>query len=261
MRLAPFVTVVAAALIVAAAAVCYGPYFTTTPATIFLAMTKLVGLVVSGVLGIVVWVRFGRGAPQRLPWLVLGLALLLMAGGQSVLAFHQIFRDGRAPFPSVGDPLFVVSAGLVAWAMVAFAWQAFRSGLPLGTPFRFWAPAGIIATICAVAAYPLLGPIARAPAQPAELFLNLYYPSASFVTLAPLAVMQRVGVSFRGGELTKVWLPLTLGFCAVLGSDVLFAWFSTLGYSFLDRTLDFLYLTGYWLIPAGIAAQADLAKV
>ncbi len=260
MRLAPAVSILATVLIVTAAVVSYGPYYTTTPATVFLALTKLTGLIVSGVAGIVVWVRFGRGSPQRRPWLVLGVALLLMASGQSVLAFHQIFDNGRAPFPSIGDPLFVVSAGLVAWAMVAFAWQAFHSGLPLGTPLRFWSPAMIIAVICAVAAYPLLGPIARAPAQPAELFLNLYYPSASFVTLAPLAVMQRVGVTFRGGELTKVWLPLTLGFCAVLGSDVLFAWFSTLGYSWLDRTLDFLYLAGYWLIPAGIVAQADLAK-
>jgi len=250
----------AAIVLAVGAATCFGPYQETRAATVAIALLKLAGLVFA-VLGSSRAARgFGRTEPQRRPWVVLAVALASTAAGQAVLAYHQVVLDVRAPFPSLGDPFFVVGALLFVWAMTSFALAAARSGLPLGTPLQFWGPALVVLLLLVLTAYPVLKPIIDAPAAPLPRVLNVFYPAASFVTLAPLAVMQRVGLRFRGGSLLRVWLPLTVGFAAVLVSDVMFAYLTTLSMTALDPALDFLYLLGYWLIPAGALSQADLLE-
>lgn len=248
----------AAAVILVGAVASLGPWQASRPATVLIALSKLAGLVCAVLASFRVVSSFGRGEPQRRPWLVLAVALACTTVGQSVLAYHQVVLDVRAPFPSAGDPFFVIGALLIVWAMVAFARAASSSGLPLGTPLQFWSPALAVLALLAITAYPVLYPIFEAPATPLARTLNVFYPAASFVTLAPLAVMQRVGLRFRGGALLRVWGPLTIGFAAVLVSDVLFAYFSTLSMTSLDGALDFLYLLGYWVIPAGVLGQVDL---
>ena len=90
--------------------------------------------------------------------------------------------------------------------------------------------------------------------------LNIFYPVASFVALAPCLVMLRTGLKFRGGRLLLVWLPMTLGFCAVLVSDILFAYMTTVDMAWIEPAVDFLYTSGYALIPIGTLSQANLLK-
>lgn len=260
MRFGPAFAILAAILTVIGGVASFGPWYDSPQATLFLAPTKLFGLIVAGVAALAVFRRHSETGRQRRPWALLGVGFLLMAGGQSVLAYHQLALHIHAPFPSAGDPLFVAAAVLVIWGLSEFTLLAFGSGLAFGSAARFWAPALLVAALFVAMGYPVLGPVLRADAPPAETLLNVFYPVASFATLAPLAVMQRVGLRFRGGRLLYVWIPLTFGFACVLVSDILFAYFTTFSMSWLAGALDFLYLSGYLLIPTGVFFQLDLLR-
>lgn len=260
MRLGSAFAIIATLLIVAGGITAFGPWHESPGATMFLAPTKVFGLIVAGIAALAVFRQHGEAGARRRPWALLGVGFLSMAGGQSVLAYHQLVLHIHAPFPSAGDPLFVAAAILIIWALTEFALLAFGSGLAFGTAARFWSPALLVALLFIASGYPVLGPVLHAEAPATETFLNLFYPVASFATLAPLAVMQRVGLRFRGGRLLYVWIPLTFGFGCVLVSDILFAYFTTFSMSWLAGALDFLYLSGYLLIPIGLFFQLDLLR-
>lgn len=239
---------------------CVGPWYKSFGSTALLAATKLGGLIWAGFAAVGVSRQRDTDETQRRPWRNLGLGLLFMAGGQSVLAYHQVILHVGTPFPSVGDPLFVAGALLAVAAFIEFVRVVKRSGLPLGDGFAFWWPALVVVGVLLVAGVPLLRPIVIAGGSPAELFLNIYYPSASFVTLVPLAIMLRIGLRFRGGRLLAVWAPLSLGFAFVLISDVLFAYFSMMNVPAVEPVMDLLYASGYVLVAFGATVQYRLLR-
>jgi hypothetical protein len=246
--------------IAAAAVLCFGPWY-DTPATLVLnSLFKLLGLVIAFITAFMAFSRMEAGDPQRRPWALMAVGLLLYAGGQSVLAVYQLFMDVRIPFPSVGDPLFVISYPLIISALFRFCVISIRSGLPLGRPLVFWSPALLVVVIFAAGCYPLMAPIVGSGDPAAEIALNIFYPVASFVALAPCLVMLRTGLKFRGGRLLLVWLPMTLGFAAVLISDILFAYLVTVKIAWVEHLVDFLYISGYALIPIGTLSQSNLLK-
>ena len=124
-----------------AAVLCFGPWYATPTSGVLTSLFKLLGLVIAFVTAFLVFSRLDSGDPQRRPWILMALGLLLYAGGQSVLAVYQIFLDVRMPFPSIGDPLFVASYPLIVGALFWFCVVSIRSGLPLGKPLVFWSPA------------------------------------------------------------------------------------------------------------------------
>lgn len=246
--------------IAAAAVLCFGPWYAAPATQVLTSLFKLLGLVIAFVTAFLVFSRSDSGDPQQPPWILMALGLLLYAGGQSVLAVYQIFLNVRMPFPSIGDPLFVASYPLIIGALFWFCVVSIRSGLPLGKPLVFWSPAIFVLILFAAGSYPLLAPIAGADDPGLEIALNIFYPVASFIALAPCLVMLRTGLKFRGGRLLIVWLPMTLGFTTVLISDILFAYLVTDKIAWIEPLVDFLYTSGYALIPIGILSQANLLK-
>jgi len=239
---------------------CFGPWMDTAFARSFLTLSKLLGLVVAATASFLSYEKHDPQDRQRRPWLFLAFGMLFAAGGQSVLAYHQILLKVATPFPSLGDPLFVFSSLLLVWALFDFCRLASRAGLPLGEPLVFWSPALIVFGLVAIAAYPMLEPLAVAQVPWEEKALNLYYPLISFVTLAPCMVALRISYKFRGGRLLSVWLPLALGFTCVLVSDVLFAYLTTVNAAALDALATFLYLPGYLLIARGTLFELELLR-
>jgi hypothetical protein len=258
MRIAQWFTAACAVIILTAAVVCLGPLYQLRVGTIFVSVVKPAGLWTAGLAAALLVSQQDRADRQRRPWRNLAVGLLLSAAAQSVLAYHQVFLHIAAPFPSPADPLFVLGAFFLLAAMVEFALVAKTSGLALGSNLAFWWPALVVIVVFVPAVLPALRAVFAAGGPPVELALNVFYPTASFLTLVPLMTLMRVGWLFRGGRLLWVWTPLTLGFACVLFSDVLFAYSSTLHVSYLDRPLDFMYLCGYVLIPCGIFFQKDL---
>lgn len=246
--------------IATAAVLCFGPWYATQATLVLTSLFKLIGLLIACFTGFMAFSRLDSGDPQRRPWVLMAAGLLLYAGGQSVLTVYQVFLHVRIPFPSIGDPLFVVSYPLIIAALFWFCLISIRSGLPLGKPLVFWSPAFVVLLLFAAGSYHLLTPIVGSGDPAIEIALNIFYPVASFVALAPCLVMLRTGLKFRGGRLLLVWLPITLGFAAVLISDILFAYLVTVKIAWLEHLVDFLYISGYALIPIGTLSQANLLK-
>jgi hypothetical protein len=246
--------------IATAAVLCFGPWYETSATLVLTSLFKLIGLLIAFITAFVVLSRLDSGDPQRRPWILIAVGLLLYAAGQSVLTVYQVFLDVRIPFPSIGDPLFVISYPLIIGALFWFCIISIRSGLPLGKPLVFWSPALIVLILFAAGSYPLLAPIVGSGDPGVEVALNIFYPVASFIALAPCLVMLRTGLKFRGGRLLLVWLPMTLGFAAVLVSDILFAYMVIVKMAWIEAGVDFLYTSGYALIPIGTLSQANLLK-
>jgi hypothetical protein len=247
-------------LIAAAAVLCFGPWYQERITLVLTSLFKLIGLLIAFVTAFLAFSRMETGDPQRRPWLLIALGLLLYAGGQSVLTVYQVFLNVRIPFPSVGDPLFVISYPLIIGALFWFCVISIRSGLPLGKPLVFWSPALLVLILFLAGSYPLLAPIIAAGDPGTETFLNIFYPVASFIALAPCLVMLRTGLKFHGGRLLLVWLPISIGFTTVLISDILFAYLVTVKMAWIEHLVDFLYISGYALIPIGTLSQANLLK-
>ena len=248
-------------LVIATAGVlCFGPWYHTQATLVLTSLFKLLGLVIASITSFITFSRLESGDPQRRPWMIMAVGLLLYAGGQSILTIYQVFLHVRIPFPSVGDPLFVISYPLIITALFWFCLISIRSGLPLGKPLIFWSPALAVLVAFAASCYPLLAPVVASGDPGAEVALNIFYPVASFVALAPCLVMLRTGLKFRGGRLLLVWLPISLGFTAVLVSDILFAYMTTVDMGWIEPAVDFLYASGYALIPIGALSQAILLR-
>jgi hypothetical protein len=228
--------------IATAAVLCFGPWYDTRATMVLNSLLKLIGLLVAFVTALLTFSRLDSGDPQRRPWILMAVGLLLYVGGQAVLAGYQLFLDVRIPFPSIGDPLFVISYPLIIGALFWFCVIAIRSGLPLGKPLVFWSPALVVLILFLAGSYPLLAPILGADDPGIEIALNVFYPVTSFIALAPCLVMLRTGLKFRGGRLLLVWLPMTLGFATVLISDILFAYLVTVKIAWVEHLVDFFYI-------------------
>ena len=244
----------------AGAVLVFGPWYTEQWAITCMGALKLLGLFGACGFGLLAVAAHGRADPQRRSWLLLSIGLAFYCGGQSVLFVYQVFLDVRIPFPSIGDPFFILASSLIACALFLFCVTSLRSGLPLGSPLLFWGPALLVAVGFFAGAYPILQPILAAGDAWDETALNVFYPVAGFVCLAPSLVMLRVGWLFRGGSLLWVWLPLTLGFVCVLASDILFSFLTALDVAWLEAAVDFLYIAGYLLMFMGAASEAHLLR-
>jgi hypothetical protein len=233
------------------------PLYDTPVSHVYFSVIKVVGLCLCVCTSFMVYLRFDSGEPQRLPWGLLSSGMMFFTAGQCVLAYHQLILKQPMAYPSLGDPLFVLSSLFNIGALFCFGREAFRSGFALGAALTFWRPALVIVALFVVGFYPLMVPIIDVDAPWVETFLNVFYPVAGFACLALCGVMLRVGLRFRGGKLLWVWVCLTLGFGGVLISDILFSFLAS-----MDRTgaIDFLYTAGYLFIARGILFQLDLMR-
>lgn len=248
-------------LLAAGAVLVFGPWYTQQWAVTMLGALKLIGLYGACLFGFVAVSAHRPDDLQRRSWLLLSSGLAFYSAAQSVLFVYQAFLAVRIPFPSIGDPLFMLASILIALSLFLFCFTSLRTGLPLGRPLVFWSPALIVAVGFLASAWPILQPILTTGDPWEETALNVFYPVAGFVCLAPSLVMLRVGWLFRGGSLLWVWLPLTVGFACVLTSDILFSFLTALDMAWIEAAVDYLYIAGYVLIFMGAMTKAHLLRM
>jgi hypothetical protein len=106
--------------------------------------------------------------------------------------------------------------------------------------------------------WPLLVPIVRSADAPLAKTLNLVYPALDLVLLVPAIVLLRITSRFRGGAVWRIWLALLAGFVFTALGDILFAYFSTLGFTQLDPAVHAMYLVAYGGLAAGTMVQRQL---
>jgi hypothetical protein len=97
-------------------------------------------------------------------------------------------------------------------------------------------------------------------APPLEKALNTAYPAFDFLILIPLLILLRITVAFRGGRVWTIWAALLGGFVSMCAGDILYAYFSTLGQSWLEPILDALFILAYILMAQATMKQFDAVR-
>jgi len=252
-------TAVMFALIAMMAALCFGPWYKEVFSSVVISVVEVIALFLTFFAALAVYAKSKTADPNRRNWLLLGIGFLLYALVQSVLRYYQsLLLVPMPPFPSWADLFFVAYSPFAIWALFSFCRNAGRSGLSLGRPLVFWWPALAVLAVSLIVLPLLLTPVVRAGGTGVQIFLNIFYPTVGFVALAPCAVILRFGLKFRGGNVFWIWSTITAGYLLILSADILFAYVSMLEMSHVKQVLDFLYVTGYILLPRGILYQRNV---
>jgi diguanylate cyclase len=216
--------------------------------------TKLLALVVAAVFALRSTKLLGGGNAARTPWALLGAGLTALSLGQATLVYFQAFR-GVSPFPSIADVWFVIAYPLLVAGVIAFIVAYGRSGFPMrGTTVTFL----VFGAAAAAGAWPLLRPIVHSGDALLAKTLNIVYPALDLVLLVPVIVLLRMTSRFRGGAVWHVWCAMLAGFVFTAVGDILFAYFSTLGFSTLDPAVHAMYLVAYGGLAVGAIEQRRL---
>jgi hypothetical protein len=221
-------------------------------------LTKLTLLGLAAWLGWGCATRFETGNPIRPAWQLLSFGLLLLFFGQLSLAPYQLFLRIPIPFPSWGDVFFVLAYPLLIAAVIAFIRAYEAAGYPIGAPAERWVVGAGMGLLSALVGGWILRPVVLAPAPALEKFLNVLYPMMDFLLLIPTALLIRITLRFRGGEVWKVWLALLAGFVFLSFGDILFSYLQALGHQKLDPLVDAMYILAYGLLAKGLLYQREL---
>jgi len=222
------------------------------------ALAKILSLGLSAVLAHQVASLFEADNAARAAWRLLGIGLAGFFLGQSYLAFHQLALGVASPYPSPADAAFIAA---YPFQLAAF-WQfisAYRaSGLPVGSSREH----GILALAAAAGfvaiGFVALGPVLAAASPPLEKVLNVAYPAFDFLILVPIVILLRITIPFRGGRIWTVWAALLAGFVAMAAGDILYAYFVTLGQTWLESAVDVLFILSYILVAQATLKQHEL---
>jgi hypothetical protein len=195
--------------------------------------------------------RFAAKDRTRRSWRWLGVGMLLMAGGQLVLAWWQLARQSAAPFPSLADALFVPATIVLATGLADFASAHARSGFSVGGRALAWRTAGIATVLLVLILLAPVHAVLDTSAPPLTRTIAVAYPLLDLLLLVPTIVVLRQTAHLRGGKLWRAWLTVLAGVIALAVGDLAFAYFSTLGLVALDPLLDFAFASGYLLVGWG----------
>lgn len=204
---------------------------------------------------------FGPGDRTRRSWRLLGLAMLMFAGGQLVLAWWHVVQRTQAPFPSPADALFVPATVVLAAALIDFAEAHARSGLALGGRPESMRTAMLGTAVLGTLIALLTVRVLAADAPLGQRLLAVSYPLLDLALLVPTVVVLRQVWHLRGGFLWRCWVRLLAGVACLAAGDVAFAWFATLGIDALDPLLDLTFVSGYLLVASGTHVQRDALRV
>jgi hypothetical protein len=204
--------------------------------------------------------HFEHDNPMRGTWRLFAAGFVTFAAGQAVLCTYQVVLRLPSPFPSLADAFFMCSYPLLLAALLRAIRAYGATGYPIGTSLERAGMGGAIAAVAAIVGYPTLKPVAAMPAPPLETFLNVAYPVLDLAVLVPVAILLRIAIRFRGGQVWKVWAGLLAGFVLMCIGDILFAHFSALGRADLDPLIHVMYILAYAAIARGALGQYQLLK-
>jgi hypothetical protein len=163
-----------------------------------------------------------------------------------------------SPYPSPADAAFMAAYPFQLAAFWRFIGAYRESGLPVGTRREHGLLALAAALVFLAVGYVALGPVTAASSPPLEKALNVAYPTFDFLILIPLVILLRITVPFRGGRIWTVWAALLAGFVSMGAADILYAYFVTLGQSWLESLVDVLFILSYILVAQATLKQREL---
>jgi hypothetical protein len=230
-----------------------------SPATLVIGLGKLLLLALAAAFA---WFNgrrlAGADAGISRSWRLLSLGWVAYFLGQLALSWFQLVRGVDAPFPSPGDVFFLAAYPFFLAALVGFIRSYRGAGYGVGSASEQGWLAGGVALACVAVAVPLLRPTFAAPTAALETALNVAYPALDLMLVVPGVLLLRMAMALRGGAVAGVWLAVLGGFAFMCAGDVLFGYFSALGYTDLDPYVHATYVISYGLVAEGARRQHTL---
>jgi diguanylate cyclase (GGDEF)-like protein len=190
---------------------------------------------------------------ERLAWTLLGIGLLLYAGGEIYYAAVLAGQD-TVPIPSPAD------AGYLGFYPFAYAALIALLRARVGTfPVARWLDGAIVGSaVAALAAALALGPIVDASneGQTLAVVTNLAYPIADLALLTLVAT----AASFTGWRPGRSWAVLGTGLLLLAICDGIYLWQSAKGTYVEGTILDAGWLCGVLLVAFGAWIESGDAE-
>jgi hypothetical protein len=201
---------------------------------------------------------FDRDNPARRAWMILAVGFLAFFLGQGCFAPYQIVQGVEAPFPSIADLFWLLGYPLLVVALASFERTYREAGLDLAPPGRRRLVLGVALALCAVVAWLLLLPIARAPAAPLTKAINLAYPILDLAIVVVSIALVRITLPLAEGRVGRIWMWMLGGFLAACMGDVTFSYISQLDVKNLWPLVDVLLLASYGAMARAALSQRSL---
>jgi len=185
-----------------------------------------------------------KSAPGKV-WLFLGLGLTFFAIGDAIYAYLTVVLQLASPFPSVADYIWTLAYPLL---FIGIALQLRLAAVKL-TKAEIWTvllTLGLIMAIGVGVVYWLVIPTLEGTTFD-YIFFSLDYPLLDLI-LAPAVVF--LALKYKGGEFSRAWAIIAVGFVLMAAFDLLFALLTdTVGsYSLIT---DHLYIGQYMILAIG----------
>jgi hypothetical protein len=201
---------------------------------------------------------FDEGNPARRAWMILSLAFLAFFLGQACFAPYQIVMGVDAPFPSIADLFWVVGYPLVVVALASFDHAYVEASLVPGSAGRRRIILAVAVVVCLVVGWPILAPVARAPAPLLKKAINLAYPSLDLAVLVVSASLVGTTFPLRRGSVGRPWMWMLGGFVAACFGDVAFSYVGQLDTTVLGVLVDVMLLVSYGAMARAALSQRSL---
>ena len=220
----------------------------------------VVEAIIAGILIYYVAQLYGIKTINGRIWALMALGIFLWALGETIWAYYEVIKGEDTPYPSVAD---------VAWIMgypflfIALIMQSKMVEVPLkreeiGALISF---VGIISII--TIAY-LIEPIIAEETGPdysvSQKITDLAYPTMDLFLLFFVGL---IFLKFRGGNISKSWLLLLLGFFIMALADIFFAyqcWQGTYETAAFPK-VDLLWIYSYAIFAVGAWYTVNILRV
>jgi hypothetical protein len=233
-----------------------------TATTWFLDLSNVLLALIATVLMALLWRSFESGETLRVVWGLLALGMLLWTVGEALWAYYELVLE-EDPYPSLADAAWVL--GYIPLGIGLFL--RFRSLRTVPNRIELLEIGSAFGLLVIVSVIFVIEPIVTADYDPIELFVGALYPIGDLV-IAFVALLSVFVLS--GGEFSRPWLIIAVGFLTVSVADQLFSyadWKGTYlsgadsGTNLITALVDIPYFASYVIIGLGAALQARLSRV
>jgi hypothetical protein len=202
---------------------------------------------------------YSQGEIQRRAWTIFGLGMLVWTIAQLLVMYFETVLQTIA-HGSFADIFWIIGYLLFAAGLALLLKSFTRTGLPIGSSQSYFLQGGIFLLAFIVLIWGVILPVLKSPNR--QIFLNaldIGYPLLDFLLILLSSFLLRFSWILRGSGLSRSWILLCAGFAVVAFADFCLAYASDVN-SFLNRILDPIYFTAYFLIALSAANQWSVQR-
>jgi hypothetical protein len=190
---------------------------------------------------------YRSGDNPRAAWMLLTIGIVLWTFAQTVDAYHEIFLE-EVPYGTLADVFWVLGYIPIVIGLVILIRNFLATGLPAGSKstYLFIALISFIVFVFFLK-FLILPDLNNSENTLASKFLDVAYPALDTIVIAFAAALVRISWVLRGGNLSKTWQLLCIGFVMVAAADLILTNIEDIDSS-MYRFLDLLYFAAYFSI-------------